>query len=87
MSDDAVGFTEQGLHSWAGDAFGAFGSVADEGDELALGDDELADAMIARVGDEDVVIAVCPEMLDACEWWDGAGVFESLHFAIGASHA
>ena len=87
MRDDAVGFAEQGLQRWAGNAFAALGSVADEGDELALGDDELADAMIARVGNEEVVIAVRPEVLHACERRDRGGVFEALHFAIGASHA
>ena len=78
MSYDAVGLSEQGLQRWTGDTFGSFGSVTDEGDELALGDDELADAMIAGVGDEDVVISIRPQVLDACEWWDGGFVFESL---------
>lgn len=87
MRDDAMRFAEQGLQRRAGDAFAAFGSVAGEGDELALGDDELADAMIARVGNEEVVIAVRPEVLDACERRNRGGVFEGLHFAIGASHA
>ena len=87
VCDDAMGLSEQGLQRWTGDAFAAFGSVTGEGDELALSDDELADAMIAGVGDEDVVIAIRPQVLDACEWWDGSGVLKSLDFAVGASHA
>ena len=43
--------------------------------------------MIAGVGDEDIVIAIRPQVLDACERWDGGGVFDRLQFAIGASHA
>ena len=79
--------SEQGLQRWTGDAFATFGSVTAKGDELALSDDELADAMIAGVGDEDIVIAICPHVLDTCEWWNGGGVFESLHFAVGVPHA
>ncbi len=87
MSNDAMGFAEQGLQRWPGDAFAALGSVTDEGDELALSDDKLADAMIAGVGDENIVIAIYPKVLDASEWWDGVGVVESLHFAVGVPPA
>jgi hypothetical protein len=31
--------------------------------------------------------ALLAQVLDACERWDGGGVFDRLQFAIGASHA
>ena len=63
MDDYAVRFTELCLQSWAGDAVCTFSSYSGDGDELAFGDDELADEMIARVGDQQIAITIGPEVL------------------------
>ena len=65
MRNHAVWFAELSLQGWTGHASVALLADPGEGDELALGYNELADEMIACVSDENVVITICPQVFHA----------------------
>lgn len=86
MRDYAVRLAELGLERRAGNAACPFIASAGERHHLAIAHDELADQMIARISNEDVVVAISPEVFDTLERRRGSRVIKRDNLAIRAAH-